>query len=195
MIHTFLGGFFLPVNPFNEITFSVSTISTSYNIAEFGEISELGNSKQKTFSIKSLITENNYSFSTGGKIGIDDILDMIEAKQPVRFIITGDGIDINMLVSIDSFKYTVNYGEIKEYYYTLSLKEYREHLIKKVVAKNGVLTIPIRTEDHSMDHLTVPSGNNLTDSEDFKKTFSNLAGSTTFSSSAGGIHGGSSGGF
>ena len=140
MTYTYLGGIRLPVNPLEEITFSCGTSSESFDVIAIGDVTEIGNRKQITVEIKSLFPNQQYPFMSGSNIDAEGCITIIkkimESKKPVQFIITGDETDINMLCSINSFKYSQNFGEAGEYYYSLSLQEYREHKAKKVIIKN-----------------------------------------------------------
>ena len=135
-VSTYLGGIKLPINPLEEVSFSVSGDNKTFSIVSLGEISELGNRKQISVSIKSLFVTSNNNFPTGDYTS--QIIKMIDDKKPVQFIITGGGFDTNILVSIDSFKYDMPYGEGGDVYYSLSLKEYREHKAKTLVIKSTV---------------------------------------------------------
>lgn len=147
MVSTYLGAILLPVNPLEEVSFSVGTSSKTYDIISVGEVSELGNRKQITISLKSLFLKKMYPFAASYGVYVDEILKMMNDKKPVRFLIVGDGVNINLLCSIEDFKYDMPYGELNEYYYSLSLREYREHTAKKVVAApTGVSTVERRME-------------------------------------------------
>lgn len=134
-VSTYLGGYKLPINPLEEVSFIVQGSNKTYNIVKLGEISELGIRKQMTVSVKSLFVKNGQSGLATGCY-VNELIDMFDKKQPVRFLIVGGGFDTNLLVSIESFKYSMPYGEDGDVYYTLSLKEYREHRIKKLVIRN-----------------------------------------------------------
>lgn len=64
-------------------------------------------------------------------------------KKPVRLIVTGP-IDINMLVSVEMFEYTYQAGDFEDMYYSLSLKEYRNHSIIKIDPETG---LPLSSEN------------------------------------------------
>lgn len=138
MIKTFINGEQLPVNPLEDLTFSTSVDSKTYDIVSIGEVTKIGNRKLIDVDIKSIFTNKGYSFTVveNPKLAIDYvnmIYKLLNDKKPVRFVVTGDKTDINMLCSITSFKHTQKFGEEGEYYYTLELKEYREYKAKKVV--------------------------------------------------------------
>lgn len=137
MVKTFLNGVLLPVNPFEDVTVKAQGNNKQYEILELGDITKIGKRKLKEISIKSLFTDNVYPFSTTSsplpaKTYVDNIYGYMDKQQPVRLIITGDGLHINMLCSIEDFLPSQHQGETNEYYYTLDLKEYREPVIKRI---------------------------------------------------------------
>lgn len=175
MIKTFFDGVQLPVNPFEDITVKAQGDNKQYNIVDLGEITVIGKRKLKEISIKSLFTGNVYPFSTtssplSAKTYVDNIYALMDKSAPARLIITGDGTDINLLCSIESFEPSQHFGETNEYYYTLSLKEYREPVVKRVqiIAKAAAApkvqanTQPVRaTKAPSTKTYTVKSGDCL----------------------------------
>ncbi len=145
MIKTFLNGVQLPVNPFEDITIKVQGNNKQYEIVDLGEVTRIGNRKLKDVSIKSLFTDNVYPFTTTSsplpaKTYVDNIYKVMDQSLPARLIITGDGVDINLLSSIEQFSPSQHFGETNEYYYTLELKEFREPVIKRVQIVQTVST-------------------------------------------------------
>lgn len=144
MIKTFINGEQLPVNPFEDLTFSASVNSKDYEIVAIGDVTQIGNRKLIEVEIKSLFTDKEYSFRVveRPKLAIDYVnmmYKLLNEKKPVRFVVTGDKTDINMLCSITDFKHTQKFGEEGEYYYTLSLKEYREFKPKRVIIQKPII--------------------------------------------------------
>jgi len=139
MIKTYVGGILLPVNPLEEVTFSQPNNSQQFEIVAIGDVTTIGNRKLISVSIKSLFTNQNYPWSVTPTMGaeqyVQQLKGMYEAKASTRFIITGDGVDINMLCSLEDFKYSKPFGEADEYYYTLSMKEYRPYSAKRIIIK------------------------------------------------------------
>lgn len=138
MMKTFLAGIQLPVNPFEDITFSSTINVKEYDIISFGEVVKMGNRKAIELVIKSLLTNKNYPFlAVKNPLPAIDYLNklyaLLNSKEPVRLIITGDMTDINFLCVITEFQHTQKFGEEGEYYYSLTLKEYLEPKAKKVV--------------------------------------------------------------
>lgn len=157
----------LPINPLEELAFSVGTSSKEYDIIAIGEITQIGDRKQISVEIKSLFTSGDYSFSAGNSMSpkayINKILKMMEAKAPVQLVIAGENADVNMLCSIGSFKYSMAFGEVGDYYYSLSLKEFRQYKLKKVVVKgSGISSSAQRSEASSNGYITGGNDNAFT---------------------------------
>ena len=66
---------------------------------------------------------------------IDLLIKWKNFKKPVHLIVTG--FDINMFCSIESLNYYENGGDVGSIYFTISLKEYREPIIKTIKAINN----------------------------------------------------------
>lgn len=158
MIKTFLDGLQLPVNPLDDLTFTVSSNNKTYEIVGLGDVMTLGNRKLVEVEIESLFPDpaGGYGFMALPNARqpieyVNYIQGKINARQPVRLILTGPKTDINMLCAISSFKHRQTAGEEGEYYYALSLKEYREPQIKRVVrqaaASATAAPVPQRTEE------------------------------------------------
>lgn len=170
MISTFVGGLRLPVNPLEEVAFSVKANNQRYEIVAIGEVTAIGSRGLIKVDIKSLFTDRSYPFIFGGGLPAEQCVSringMLNARSPVRFIITGDGVDINMLCSIESFTYKMPFGEVGEYYYSLSLTEYRPYSAKRIerkaVAKAAAPKKPVRPENNPTPKThTAVSGDTL----------------------------------
>lgn len=137
MVKTFVNGVVLPINPFDSVSLESKNNNKRIEIVELGEVSMLGSRGLYSITINSLFSDNVYPWSVcenpkAAKFYVDFIRSLQEEKKPIRFVITGDGLDINMPCSIESFKTTQEAGETNEYYYTLALSEYREYSVTKL---------------------------------------------------------------
>lgn len=128
----------LPVNP-EDITISGGANNNTSDTVGQGEINDLGFAKLKELTISSFFPKNyngELYINTGGSFEgpeyyIKFFEDIKNAREPFRLIITD--IDINMLVSVESFEYTYQYGT-DDVDYSLELKEYKEHNIRVLKA-------------------------------------------------------------
>lgn len=135
MVRTYLGGMLLPVNPLDEVTCHVQGNNKQYEIVAIGDITKLGNRKLMTIEIKSIFPSADYPFSVGGDSPasyVQAIQQMMDSQSTTRLMMTGDGMDINLRCTIEDFKPTQKFGETGDYYYTLSLKEYRSYSAKRL---------------------------------------------------------------
>lgn len=142
MIKTFLNSVQFPVNPFEEVTISISVDSKKFEIVALSEVSKIGAAKLKKVEIKSLFTNKGYPFVVApsplpAQQYVDNINKLIAKKKKPRFIMTGDDVDINMKCSIEAFKPSIHFGETDEYYYTLTLLEYKDHEARRIVVKQN----------------------------------------------------------
>lgn len=135
MVRTYLGGMLLPVNPLDEVTCHVQGNNKQYEIVAIGDITKLGNRKLMTVEIKSIFPGADYPFSVGSGSPdsyVQSIQQMMTSQSTTRLIMTGDGMDLNLCCTIEDFKPTQKFGETGDYYYTLSLKEYRSYSAKQL---------------------------------------------------------------
>ena len=137
----------LPMNP-SELEVSTEADHKYMDIISLGEVSVLNNRKLKSISFDSFFPAHPFlsSVRTKGEFKGPDfykkfIEKIIGDKKPVRLIITGIG--ITMDVSIDKFSFKHVGGEHEDAYYTLSLREYRNYgIIKIPVAEKTANTRP-----------------------------------------------------
>lgn len=136
----------LPVNP---PLFELGTKSdnTSEHIIGLGEVTIIGERKLKETSISSYFPRTPDSLTeTTGKFKepefYTDFFDKVMKKKiPIRMIVTG--FNINMLVTVEEFRYDRHTDEVV---YELKLKEYRNFrakevkIIKKEEAKKSTTT-------------------------------------------------------
>ena len=142
----------LPVNPEGITVAGSSNNKTSETVGQ-GEINDIGFSKLKELSISSFFPKINNGelyINTGGNFQGPDYYikffeDIKKAREPFRLIITD--IDINMLVSIEDFNYTYQYGT-DDVDYELKVKEYKEHnirVLKPTVIAPTTTNTPVTT--------------------------------------------------
>ena len=124
----------LPVNP-EDITISGSSSNVTTDTVGQGEISNIGFPGLKELTISSFFPKRyngELYINTGGQFEEPEFYikffeDIKKDRKPFRLIITD--LNINMLVSIESFSNTYAYGT-DDVDYELELKEYKEHNIR-----------------------------------------------------------------
>lgn len=127
--------FVLPVNP-DSFSFTEKHTNTSVNVNSLGELNLIGKRNLKEGTISSFFPNQDYFFSNNTERKdpydyVEKILNWKEEGEPVRAIIGGN---INLQVTIESFKYGEQDGT-GDVYYDLQLKEYRAITVKKTKYK------------------------------------------------------------
>lgn len=131
-----------PVLP-EKIEVSESGNSKSYEISKLGEINVIKSKKLTEISFESLFPAQWYPGANVTEREMFQpshyIVNKIEKwrsyKRPVRLILTGSTMDINMAVSIEKFTWSEEGGEVGDIKYQISFKEYRFYAAKKVKVK------------------------------------------------------------
>ncbi|MFV0497494.1 MAG: LysM peptidoglycan-binding domain-containing protein [Candidatus Fimivivens sp.] len=137
MIKTYIDGMQLPVNPLDDITLTYTANNQLFEVVDIGDVTLMGNRKLTALSIKSIFPASNYSWVEVSNLRDPDyyvsyLTERVERHKPIRLVIIGDGIDINLRCSIESFSPTYKAGETEDCYYSLSLREYRAPSIKRL---------------------------------------------------------------
>lgn len=109
----------IPINP-EELTKNISVENETTEVVGIGEVSVIKSKKLMTLGIQSFILEkdkpeNFYSFFEKIK----------EDAKPVRIICKD--FELNMLVSVVNFEWTVKAGEENDRYFNLELQEWKDY--------------------------------------------------------------------
>lgn len=136
----------LPVNP-EKFEIKYSSMNDSMEIISLGEINRLRGRKLANITFNSFFPYADWFPAIRTKGGFqsnqfykDFFLRAIEdTKHPCRLVVTG--INVSMLVSIESFDYDHRAGEHEDCYYTLNLKEYREYRVTPLPSEGTALTL------------------------------------------------------
>ena len=125
-----------PVNP-SKLSLVRDSNNRTTEIVQLGEINRLGINRLAEISLESQLPEHSdHSFvQTGGNFKSPtfyvDFIERIRRDQsPCRFIVSGT--KINMLASIEAFEFEYRAGEGTDTYFSLELKEHRNHGAKEV---------------------------------------------------------------
>jgi len=134
----------LPVNP-EEISVDYQGNNDTVEIIQLGDINILKDRKLGVISFSCWFPYLDWfpAVRTKGEFKSQqfykDFFEGIQKdKKECRFIVTG--IDINMLVSIESFKYKHKAGEHEDAYYDIELKEYKPYSIGVMDFSNNKTT-------------------------------------------------------
>lgn len=128
-----------PVLP-EKIEVSSSGNNKTYDISQLGEVNVIKSGKLTEISFSSFFPASwfpgcNVSqqelFEPSHYI-VDRITKWRESKQPMRLVLTGGPMDINIPVSIERFTWSESGGAVGDIAYQISFKEYRPYAAKKV---------------------------------------------------------------
>lgn len=131
----------LPINPIEEYAIDRATDNGGYNVLSIGEIVVPRIPKLRTISWESFFPREpgEYYVVTGSdfrppEFYLNFINNMMDNKTAFRLIIDRryeDGtiinLETNMQVVIESFRQIEKGGEVGDFYYEISLKEYRDY--------------------------------------------------------------------
>jgi len=106
-------------------------------VLELGEVLLLRKKGLRILSWESFFPVSKAPYTTGQ---VRDPVSIIQAIQkardketPVRFLITGTDLDVNIRMGIDSFEYEERSGELGDLYYTIKLYEWKDTSPKRIV--------------------------------------------------------------
>lgn len=126
----------LPVNP-EKVNVKYKGNNSTTEIIKIGEINMLKTRKLAEISFESFFPYSDWfpAIRTRGDFRQPDFYKdffrgIMEDEKPCRLVITG--IDISMQCSIEQFDYYHQAGDHEDAYYSLSLKEYRDHHITQI---------------------------------------------------------------
>lgn len=149
----------LPVNP-EKIEVSNGTSNKTTEIIQLGEINLIKSKKLSDFSFESFFPYEDWfpSIRTKGefestKFYKDFFIGLQEDAKPCRFIVTG--LDINTLVTIETFDYNHQAGDHEDCYYSLKIKEYRDYRVREIKLKSSTTTSTTSTKGQSSNKVNI----------------------------------------
>lgn len=158
----------LPILP-EKIEISGSGANKSSEVLSLGEITQL--KLPKLFSLQ-IDTEFPAEWTPICEVSASklkspfDYISMIEkwrrTLRPIRFVFTGSTVDINSPVSIESFTYTENGGDVGTFKVKIKLKEYRFYGVDKVNIDNNFIQKSRSTTKTVKQLYKVKKGDTLT---------------------------------
>jgi len=106
-------------------------------VLELGEVLILRKKGLRTCAWDSFFPVNDAPFVTGR---ITDPLEVVQAIQkardkesPIRFLITGTDLDINVRMGVETFDYEERAGEPGDFYYSIKLSEWKDYSARRIV--------------------------------------------------------------
>lgn len=128
--------------------------SDTATVLVLGDILILRKKGLRTVAWDSFFPVNDAPFVTGR---ITDPVEIVKAIQkardsldPVRFLITGTDLDINVRMGVETFDYEERAGELGDFYYSIKLSEWKNYSPRRIVlppepAKSAQAKEPERT--------------------------------------------------
>lgn len=158
----------LPVLP-KKIEVSGNGNNKSTDILNLGEVTQLKLPKQFSLQIESEFPANWLplcNVSENKLLNPFEYISKIEkwrkTLKPIRLVFVGSTIDINAAVSIESFNYSEEGGDVGTWSYKLKLKEYRFFGADKINLDNNVLQKSRASMKRVSQTYTVKQGDTLT---------------------------------
>lgn len=133
----------IPVLP-EKITVKRSANSAEKTVLELGNVNLLNGAKLRQISFDSFFPSVYIPSVNVAGSQLKEPMNYVRAinscmlsKKPLRFILIGADLDINILMSVESFEYTESYGDVGTLTYKLSLKEWVEYSPRRVTISGG----------------------------------------------------------
>lgn len=106
-------------------------------VLELGEILRLRKKGLRTVAWDCFFPVHTAPYVTGQITTPIEIVKAIQAARdtlsPIRFLITGTDLDINVRMGIETFDYEERSGELGDFYYSIKLSEWKDHSPRKIV--------------------------------------------------------------
>lgn len=106
-------------------------------VLELGEILRLRKKGLRTVAWDSFFPSHAAPYVTGQITTPIEIVKAIQAARdtltPIRFLIIGTDLDINVRMGIETFDYEERSGELGDLYYSIKLSEWKDHSPRKIV--------------------------------------------------------------
>lgn len=134
----------IPVLP-DRLKVSSPGKNDTATVLELGEVLLLRKKGLRTLAWESHFPARPAPYVTGGisaaVLAPIELVRAIQAarddRKPLRFLLLGTNLDVNMPVGVGGFDYEERGGEVGDIYYSIELTEYREHSARRLVLRNG----------------------------------------------------------
>lgn len=109
-----------------------------------GEVLILRKKALREVSFESFFPARSAPYVTGGITTPITAVRAIQAArdgdEPVRFLISGTDLDVNVQMGVESFAYDERFGELGDIYFNIKLSEWKNYAAKKVVLPEPKVT-------------------------------------------------------
>jgi nucleoid-associated protein YgaU len=134
----------IPVLP-DKLKVSSPGKNKTATVLGLGEVLLLRKKGLRTLSWSSHFPAHPAPYVTGGATAaVPAPIGLVKAIQvardnlePLRFLLLGADLDVNMRVGVDDFDYEERGGEVGDIYYSIKLTEWRDHSARRVVFQSN----------------------------------------------------------
>lgn len=106
-------------------------------VLELGEVLILRKKGLRSVAWDSFFPVNDAPFVTGRITAPPDIVRAVQkardSETPIRFLITGTDLDINVRMGVETFDYEERAGELGDFYYSIKLSEWTDYSARRIV--------------------------------------------------------------
>lgn len=126
----------IPVLP-ESLTVKSPGKNETATIVKLGDVNILRKKGLREITWESHFPANDAPYVTGRNVlapieYVRAIQEARDAEKPIRFLIIGTDLDINILMGIEDFTYEEYGGEVGDIYYVLKLREWKEYSAKRI---------------------------------------------------------------
>jgi nucleoid-associated protein YgaU len=134
----------LPVLP-EKLSVKRNADSTEKTVLNLGSVNIIKGAKLRQISFNSFFPAERLPSVRAAALKeplyyVLQIKECMESKKPLRFILLGTDLDINTLMSVESFEYSESYGAAGSIDYKLTLKEWVDYSPRRVRIKANKVT-------------------------------------------------------
>lgn len=126
----------IPVLP-EKLEISSPGKNETTTVLGLGEVLLLRAKGLRTITWDSHFPKHSAPYVTGQVVTPIEIVRAIQAardtRKPMRFLLLGTDLDINMPVGVDDFSYEERGGEVGDIYYSIKLTEWKSYAAKRLV--------------------------------------------------------------
>lgn len=105
-------------------------------VLELGEVLILRKKGLRTIEWDSFFPKSSAPYTTGQVRNPTAIIQAIQSardsRTPLRFLIAGTDLDMNVKMGVESFEYEERSGELGDFYYSIKLYEWRDYSAKRI---------------------------------------------------------------
>lgn len=130
----------IPVLP-EKLAISSPGQNETVNVLGLGEVNKLRKKGLREVSFESFFPAHATPYVTGKLTTPIAIIKALQAfrdeRTPIRLLLLGSDLDINMQMAVEELSYEERAGEVGDIYYSITLKEWRQYSAAKLTLPKG----------------------------------------------------------